>query len=116
MTRMHVVNASLCIAGSLKCDMHVRVKQDNSEDDFESPVPKVLQYDKLRRIPTPNSPLSLCTFIQSLNAMQKAIVSKIEFASILEFKITSLPTCLGYWLLANYDPTTCKLNLGSHVV
>ncbi|KAL8262747.1 hypothetical protein R6Q59_024096 [Mikania micrantha] len=93
-----------------------RVIHDNSEDDFESPLPKFLQYDKLRRILIPNSPLSLCTFIQPLNAMQNATVSKIGFASILEFKITSLPTCLGYWLLANYDPTTCKLNLGSHVV
>ncbi|KAL8208761.1 hypothetical protein R6Q57_008173 [Mikania cordata] len=90
--------------------------QHNSEDDFESPVPRFLQYDLQKRIRIRNSPLSLYTFIQSLNAKQKIAVNKIRFGSILELKITSLPTCLGYRLLANYDPTNCRINLGSHVV
>ncbi|KAD2804378.1 hypothetical protein E3N88_37755 [Mikania micrantha] len=90
--------------------------QHNSEDDFESPLPRFLQYDLQRRIRIRNSPLSLYTFIQSLNTKQKAAVNKIGFGSILELKITSLPTCLGHWLLANYDSTTCRINLGSHVI
>ncbi|KAL8257340.1 hypothetical protein R6Q59_029381 [Mikania micrantha] len=95
----------------------------NSEDDFESPNSKrspqlnlqstFIPYDIQRRVRIHNYPINLKTFIDVLNVKQKAVIKKIGFGSILDCKITSLPTCMGYWLLLNDNPTTSTLNLGS---
>ncbi|KAL8217932.1 hypothetical protein R6Q57_021305 [Mikania cordata] len=98
----------------------------NSEDDFESPNSKrspqlnlqstFIPYDIQRRVRIRNSPINLKTFIDLLNVKQKALIKKIGFGSIFDCKITSLSTCMGYWLLSNYNPTTNTLNLGSHSI
>ncbi|KAL8208048.1 hypothetical protein R6Q57_007460, partial [Mikania cordata] len=99
--------------------------QYNSEDDFELPKSKkspqlnlqstFIAYDIQRKVRIRNSPINLKTFIDLLNVKQKDAIKKIGFGSILNFKITSLSTCMGYWLLSNYNPTTNTLNLGSFV-
>ncbi|KAL8226113.1 hypothetical protein R6Q57_018670 [Mikania cordata] len=62
----------------------------------------------LRRLPLP--------FTGDCRQLMKVSTKKIGFGSILDCKMTSLPTRMGYWLLSNYNPTTNTLTLSSHYV
>ncbi|KAI7724620.1 hypothetical protein M8C21_024959 [Ambrosia artemisiifolia] len=95
------------------------VKED-PDDDFVDPPPKVARFTKnmVARLPlakTENLP-GLRLFYVDHQATYKKAVESIGFGSLLGFKLASIPPKMGYWLVQNYNPDTCVLNLGSHQI
>ncbi|KAL8226093.1 hypothetical protein R6Q57_018650 [Mikania cordata] len=106
-----------------------RVRQQlstNSDDDFVCPPPAgastsashQFTYKPISkgRIRVRNNPSHLFDLVQSLTEQQKNVVKSIGFSGALQFKLDGVPTCLGLWLITNYDHTTNTLHLGSHTI
>ncbi|KAJ0615455.1 hypothetical protein HanIR_Chr02g0074301 [Helianthus annuus] len=55
---------------------------------------------------------NLITLAVGLNEEQRQTVKEIGFGSIFGYKVTCVPTALANWLVSNYDPDTCVLNVG----
>jgi len=58
------------------------------------------------------SPKLLVSVLSKLTKEQKKVVTEMGFGKSMCLSIYTIPTCLGYWLLKNYDHTTDMFNDG----
>ncbi|KAJ0509294.1 putative Ulp1 protease family catalytic domain, papain-like cysteine peptidase superfamily [Helianthus annuus] len=115
------------------------VNDNGSDDDFESPKkdndiqspkkrckngkrkvnndrPHVYKDITTTRIRTRSCPANFCEMVQSLNVAQLAVVEEIGFSSVLQLDVHMVPTCLGYWLVTNYDVESNNLDIGTRKI
>ncbi|XP_031112529.1 uncharacterized protein LOC116016420 [Ipomoea triloba] len=104
---------------------------ENADEDFVD-VPNVVR-GEVRRDPLPDAPdvgltaeqqAAFPTFtvrvshsflvdaLEDLTSRQRKDIIALGFSSLLDLKFSKLPTRLGRWLLANFDPTNMCINLG----
>ncbi|PWA67906.1 ulp1 protease family, C-terminal catalytic domain-containing protein [Artemisia annua] len=74
---------------------------------------KVEVMDRVQlRIP----PISLFRVITNFTEEQKQSVREMGFGGILEYRLSEIPTRLGYWVLDKFDEDSCSLIFGGNTI
>ncbi|GJY52343.1 ulp1 protease family, C-terminal catalytic domain-containing protein [Tanacetum coccineum] len=66
----------------------------------------------LLRIP----PISLFRIMTNLTEEQRKSVREMGFGGILEYRLSEIPTRLGYWVLDKFDEDSCSLIFGGNTI
>ena len=84
-------------------------KQKVIEDDTNNKPAVVFPAIKTR-----SSPRDIVKILKGLTDNQKQDVKEMGFESLLDdnFNINTTPTKLGYWVVQQFDPKTCTINMG----
>jgi len=98
---------------------------DDNDDDFVmSPQNQTTKKQKQEpyhpfnggKISTRFALSNLITLFETFNEEQKKIVDDMGFGKVLNLKVDSIPTSLGYWMVDNYNQHTHTLNTGINLI
>ncbi|KAI7745107.1 hypothetical protein M8C21_024475 [Ambrosia artemisiifolia] len=100
---------------------------EDPDDDFLDPPPKVARFTKnmVARLPLAKTEVNTKTQKQKAPSTTVVKLPTRPYAEYTGAKIVlrsppshlpSIPPKMGYWLVQNYNPDTCVLNLGSHQI
>ncbi|PWA65992.1 ulp1 protease family, C-terminal catalytic domain-containing protein [Artemisia annua] len=88
-------------------------KNGNVKDVRVKAGDKVEVMDRVQlRIP----PISLFRVITNFTEEQKQSVREMGFGGILEYRLSEIPTRLGYWVLDKFDEDSCSLIFGGNTI
>ncbi|GJX74804.1 hypothetical protein Tco_0313399 [Tanacetum coccineum] len=91
----------------VKKEVKVKEKKGKGKEKMVNKVGDNLEeMDRvLLRIP----PISLFRIMTNLTEKQRQYVREMGFSGILEYRLSEIPTSLGYWVLDKFDEDSCSL-------
>ena len=109
----------------LRGDTQKKKSVEDSDDDFvktppisiKKPAPnqKYFRFSGQRILPR-CSLANLTHWIATFSDAQKKTVVEMGFGSMLDLKLESVPTAMGFWLVQNYNHQNSTLHIGTKVV
>ena len=109
------MDRSVVVAAECRTPLKTITPTEHKNGTKSSNVKPYIRYTG-ERLKIRSATSNVCKMISGLRSEQMRAINSIGFGSILNFNVDIIPTGLGFWLLRNYDPETCTLNVGSHTI